>query len=340
MITEEQFRQLSEDVDPMAAALLGMNVTFRREIYQERARMNEIAVSQHGEDIESLKKQIDEKNREIADLQKAVETLEEQNQELTVALKSRNEEIKVLKTRISRLENDKKELEDELQSIKVKVGRMENDIKELNEAKILQEEKSVEMQESFEKVKSKMESRNQALKKEIKELRESQHKQEIPPPSGLAKGARQITPPLLPRHLQLADRELHASLSLGELCRQLQNRMYKVVFPNSFLSSRNYKMKNIHRDLEKLPQPTEEKERSKKKWQELNGKFKWDEAFEEAMKALQDSRNLDAHPTPLTEEGLNRAAELMDGKGNLKGWLSLKRVLELISIWKQLQQME
>ena len=91
MITEEQFRQLSEDVDPMAAALLGMNVTVRREVYQERARMNEI------EDIESLKKQIDEKNREIVDLRKAVETLEEQNQELTVALKSRNEEIKVLK---------------------------------------------------------------------------------------------------------------------------------------------------------------------------------------------------------------------------------------------------
>ena len=72
MITEEQFRQLSEDVDPMAA-LLGMNVTVRREVYQERARMNEIVMGQHGEDIESLKRQIDEKNREIVDLQKAVE---------------------------------------------------------------------------------------------------------------------------------------------------------------------------------------------------------------------------------------------------------------------------
>ena len=107
MITEEQFRQLSEDADPMAAALLGVNVTFRREVFQERARMNEIVMSQHGEDIESLKKQIDEKNREIIDLRKAVETLEEQNQELTVPLKSRNDEIKVLKTRISRLENDR-----------------------------------------------------------------------------------------------------------------------------------------------------------------------------------------------------------------------------------------
>lgn len=338
MITEEPFRQISEDLDPMAA-LLGMNVTLRREVYQDRARMNEMVVSQHSEDIESLKKQIDEKNKEIVDLRKAMETLEEQNQELTVALKSRNEEIKALKTRISRLENDKKELEDELRSVKVKVSRMENDIKELSEAKISQEEKNMEMQENFDKVSGKMESRNQALKKEIKEIRESQHK-EIPPSAGLPRGTRQIAPPLLPRHLQIADRELHASLSLGELCRQLQNKMYKIVFPNSFASSRNYKMKNIRRDLDKLPQPTEEKERSKKRWDELCLKFKWDEAYEEAMKALQDSRNLDAHPSPLSEDGLNRAAEMMDVKGNLKGWLSLKRVHELIAVWKQLQMME
>ena len=340
MITEEQIRQASEDVDPMAAAaLLGMNVTVRREVHQERARIYEFLVSQHSEEIDSLKKQVDEKDKEIVNLRKAVETLEEQNQELTVALKSRNEEIKGLKTRIGRLENDKKELEDELRSVKVKVNRMENDIKELSEAKMAQEEKNMELQENFDKVSGKMETRNQAIKKEIREIRESQHK-EIPPSVALQRGARQITPPLLPRHLQIADRELHASLSLGELCRQIQNKMYKVVFPNSFSSSRNYKMKNIRRDLDKLPQPTEEKERSNKRWDELNGKFKWDEAYEEAMKALQDSRNLDAHPSPLTEEGLNRAAEMMDAKGNLKGWLSLKRVLELISIWKQLQIME
>ena len=338
MIAEEQIRQISEDVDPMAAALLRMNVTLRREVFQERARMNDMLVGQHSEEIDSLKKQVDEKNKEIVDLRKALETLEEQNQELTVALKSRNEEIKALKTRIGRLENDKKELEDELRSVKVKVNRMENDIKELSEAKMAQEEKNTDLQENFDEVSGKMESRNQAIKKEIREIRESQHK-EIPPSVALQREARQITPPLLPRHLQIADRELHASLSLGELCRQIQNKMYKVVFPNSFSSSRNYKMKNIWRDLDKLPQPTEEKERSKR-WDELNGKFKWDEAYEEAMKALQDSRNLDAHPSPLTEEGLNRAAEMMDAKGNLKGWLSLKRVLELIFIWKQLQIIE
>ena len=71
MITEEQFRQIGEigEIDPMAA-LLGMNVTLRREVHQERARVNEVVVSQHTEDIESLKKQIDEKNKEIKKRQK------------------------------------------------------------------------------------------------------------------------------------------------------------------------------------------------------------------------------------------------------------------------------
>ena len=335
MITEENFRQNLEDFDPMAAInLLGLEV--RREVHQQRARLNDLVVV--NEDIEFLKKQIDEKNREIVDLRKAMESLEEQNQELTVELKSRNEEIKALKARIGRLENDKKDLEDELRSVKVKVNRMENDIKELSEAKVAQEEKNMILQENLNKVSGKMESRNQSIKKELKEMKESQH---IPPPSGgLPRAARQITPPLLRKHLQIVDRELHASLSLGELCRQLQNKMYKMVFPNSFSSVRNYKMKNIYRDLDKLPQATEEKERSKKKWGELHGKFQWDEAYEEAMKALQESRNIDAHPSPLTEEGLSRAAEMMDAKGTLKGWLSLKRVLDLIHIWKQLQTME
>ena len=120
MITED-LRELnvSEDIDPMTA-FLGMNaaVTVRREVIQDRARMSDMMFS-HGEEIELLQKHMDEKDREIVELRKAVETLEEHNQELNVALKSRNEEIKTLKTRIGRLENDKKELEDELRSVKV-----------------------------------------------------------------------------------------------------------------------------------------------------------------------------------------------------------------------------
>lgn len=240
MITEEQVRQIGEDFDPMAAALFGVNMTLRREVYQERARMNELVFSQHTEDIESLKKQIDEKNKEITELHNAMEKLEEQNQELTVELKSRNEEIKALKARLSRLESEKKDLEDELRSVKVKINRMEKDIKELNEAKIVQEEKNMELQENFDKVTGKLESRNQVIRKEMKDIRESQHKEISPPSVTIPRAGRQMLTPPLPRHLQIADRELHASLSLGELCRQFQNMLYKIIFPNSFMASRNH----------------------------------------------------------------------------------------------------
>ena len=136
-------RQLNEALDPMSA-LLGMNVMVRGEVHQERARMNDIFAS-HSEDIECLKIQLDDKNREITDLKNAVESLEEQNNELNVTLKLRNEEIKNLKARLGRLENEKKELEDELRSVQVKVGRLEKEIRDLNDAKIAQDEKNIEM---------------------------------------------------------------------------------------------------------------------------------------------------------------------------------------------------
>ena len=342
MITEEQnMRQLNEALDPMSA-LLGMNVMVRGEVHQERARMNDIFAS-HSEDIECLKKQLDDKNREITDLKNAVESLEEQNNELSGALKLRNEEIKNLKARLNRLENEKKELEDELRSVQVKVGRLEKEIRDLNDAKIAQDEKNIEIQERFDKVQGKMETRSQAMKKEMQAIKETQHKAEMSVPVGFARGGRQTSQlAMLPQPIQtLGDRELQASLSIGEMCQQVQNKMYKVIFPTLYAPKRSYKIKHIRRELEKYPNlSTEEKEESVKKWQELTGKFKWDEAHEEAMKDLQGKRNIDAHPSPLTEEGLTRAAELLDTKGNLKGWSSYKRVLELITIWKQLQQMD
>ena len=215
---------------------------------------------------------------------------------------------------------------------------MEKEIRDLNEARITQDEKNIEIQERFDKVQGKMETRSQAMKKEMQAIKETQHKAEMSIPVGFAKGGRQTShQAMLPQPF----RELQAPLSLGEMCHPVENKLYKVVFPTLYAPMRSYKMKHIRRELEKYPHlSTEEKEESVKKWQELTGKFKWDEAHEEAMKDLQGKRNIDAHPSPLTEEGLTRAAELLDTKGNLKGWSSYKRVLELITIWKQLQQMD
>ena len=44
MVAEDQFRQNMEEFNPMAA-LLGMDVTLRREVHQERARINELNIN-------------------------------------------------------------------------------------------------------------------------------------------------------------------------------------------------------------------------------------------------------------------------------------------------------
>ena len=53
------------------------------------------------------------------------------------------------------------------------------------------------------------------------------------------------------------------------------------------------------------------------------------------MKLLQENRNVDAHPR-ITVKLLQDAAEVMETKGNLKGWLT-RWVDVLIDMWKQLQ---
>ena len=309
----------------------------------QRERQNELTINQHAEDIESLKKEISQKDEEISDLRKAMKDLEERNNDLDIALKSRNEEVKTLKGRITRLESEKKDLEDELASVKVKLARIEKDVKDLGEARMDGEERDLKLEENLGKCSGKMESikgelkkvvdENQALKKEVKELKEAQHKF----PLVVSTGQQVLGPP--ERMIQ-APSELPASLLLGELCRQLQIQMYKIVFPNHFSATRNYKIKNIRYDLEKLPQPEDEKAKSKRKWEDLQAKFSLDKTYEEGIKALQDNRNNDAHPSLLTREALLKSAEIMNKSGSLKGWLSLEFVKRLIEMWPLLRQMD
>ena len=53
------------------------------------------------------------------------------------------------------------------------------------------------------------------------------------------------------------------------------------------------------------------------------------------MKQLQLNRNADAHPK-ITTQLLHEAVQVMDSKGNLKGWLSRDCVNVLIAMWEQL----
>ena len=133
--------------------------------------------------------------------------------------------------------------------------------------------------------------------------------------------------------------DLQASLRLGELSRQLQAKMYAFVFPQSYTPIANYKVKTIRRDLQRLPKTEEEKETARKKWDELQKKLKWNDMYEETLKLLQDNRNVEAHPK-ISTKLLQEAADTMDDKGNLKGWISREYIDVLIAMWRQLQSSE
>ncbi|CAH3027664.1 unnamed protein product, partial [Porites evermanni] len=62
MVAGDQFRQNMEEFNPMAA-LLGMDVTLRREVHQERARINELNINITKTSIPSKRKLIRNKKK-------------------------------------------------------------------------------------------------------------------------------------------------------------------------------------------------------------------------------------------------------------------------------------
>lgn len=287
--------------------------------------------------IDSLREKIEEKDEEISRLQMALKDLEDKNKKLEIALKTRIEEISKLKARINKLESEKKTLEDKLRNVEGKLDRVEREVERLEEAKNIHEDENANLKENFEVLAEEMKSveeklektrtENQVLKKEVKELKES-HQKLLP----LASARPMLSAP------QIAS-DVQASLYLGELSRQLQGKMYAYVFPQSFSPIGNYKVKTIRRDVERLPKTAEEKEKARKRWEELQNKLNWSEMYEDAIKLLQENRNMDAHPT-ISAKLLQKAVEIMDAKGNLKGRLSRECVDVLIKMWKILQSLE
>ena len=135
----------------------------------EREQINELIISQHSDEIESLKEKIEEKNEEISRLHKAMKELEDKNKRLDIALKTRIEEITKLKSRISKLETEKKGLEDKLRNVEGKLDRVEREVEELDKAKLAQEEENVSLREHLEIVSGEMES----VKKDLEKTRET-----------------------------------------------------------------------------------------------------------------------------------------------------------------------
>ena len=335
-LTEDELRQL------LRRQQLGLGIAEAAEVTivrgggptLDQGRITEsLKVHEHGEKIESLNKEIQKKDDEIAALQNALLELREKNDELNSALKSKDVEIEKLTSRIDELEEEKRELQRKLGSVEFDLGLLKKEVEKLAKAKLSQEQTSSKLKQDLERVWRNMETvkgdlekkrkENDDLKKEMRQVKDSQHKGLLP----LMLGARglQIKPP--PPHM-LPQTSLEASLHLGEMCRQLQIKLYKSVFPNSFVENINYKVDKIERHLKKFPN-TE----AQKKWDNIQKKFNWKEAYEEAISLLQETRNVEAHPE-ISKESLQCAISITAQTNDLSGWFSLQLLNDLMHMWE------
>ena len=323
-MSEPPSRRVEEANELMAAQSLSLQILGRLNVDAGIA-----------DQIESLKKDIEEKNEAITKLSKHVERLQEQNDELTSVLESKDEEIKALKEKIVKLEKEKKDIETKLRSVEVELEAVRKEVDGLRDANKINEEKNVKMEENVKKLTVKMEgvkksleeSRNEnvSLKKDVKSLRELVQRR---PPLGI------------PEKMALAsasDRAVeNATVILGELCRRLQAMMYKKVHPNSYDFKKSYKIKHITEDIEDLNDERQKLE-ARGRWEALKKKLNWTKTHTRAMKSIQESRNRAAHPE-FNEELLVQSVALMKKEGKLIDWHNPDRVKELIEMWKTLKQ--
>ena len=295
-------------------------------------------VHSHTKQIESLKREIEEKNDAQSRLNKKLKDLQEQNDELKITLESKNEETKALKEKISKLESEKKALETKLRSVESELEAVRKEVVELKEANKTSEERNAVLDMDVKKLSKKMDgmskdlaesiSENSTLKKEVKGLRE-----EVQNMASIWVPGRMSFPSLS------ADPVGKASLVLGEMCWRIQGMMYQKVLPNYYDNRKSYKVKHIEEDIQEL-EDERQKDEAKKRWVALKRKLNWKKTkYTRAMKSIQDNRNDTAHPD-LNEKLLISSVKLMDQEGKLTGWHTAECVNELIEMWKELVQLE
>ena len=118
-------------------------------------------VENHTRQIESLKKEIEERDNTLSRLNKELKDLQAQNDDLQITLESRNQEIEALKDKVDKLETERKILEKKLQYVEL----------EFKDLKIQNDEKNKEIRD----LKISLESKDNeitAMKRELKDLKD------------------------------------------------------------------------------------------------------------------------------------------------------------------------
>ena len=130
--------------------------------------------------------------------------------------------------------------------------------------------------------------------------------------------------------------EVEVSLLLATMCDEVENMMFKRIFPKIFHPKVQRKVK----DIEEILETSRDKEK-RDQWDSLQAELKWNSCHLDALKSLKRVRNKRAHSTEkLTEEALRVSVQKMIEEHFFKednSWLSVEVINELITMWKQLR---
>ena len=130
--------------------------------------------------------------------------------------------------------------------------------------------------------------------------------------------------------------EVQVSLLLATMCDEIQNMMFKRIFPQRF----NPKVQRKVKDIEDILRTSGDRE--KRMWASLQAELNWKYCHLDAVKSLKRVRNKRAHPVErLTEEALRVSVQKMTEEDFFEednSWLSVEVINELITMWKQLRE--
>ena len=129
--------------------------------------------------------------------------------------------------------------------------------------------------------------------------------------------------------------EVQVSLLLATMCDEIQNMMFKRIFPQRF----NPKVQRKVKDIEDMLRTSGDRE--KRLWASLQAELNWKYCHLDAVKSLKGVRNKHAHPVEkLTEEALRVSVQKMTEHffEEENSCLAVEVINELITMWKQLRE--
>lgn len=328
-------------------------------------------IEHYGDEIESLKTEIQEKDEKISRLNNEIKKLQAENDR-------KAKKIEQLENKIEELEHDKADLETKLDSVRAElaavkkqvanlkeenkasremVDKMSKQITELKEDKTDLESKLDSVQVEHTALKNRTEKQISKLIEENKASRdvrdetsrkleemaialELNEKENMSLRTEMKKVKetvrnRRTSPLYLPDSTEQAAEK--ASFYLAEMCSQIQAMMYQSVLPDSYDEKSSHKIDHIEEDIENEIKDTGPKQEAKRRWADLKKKLNWDQRLHLRMiKSLKCRRNKTAHPL-LNETVLWESLDLMKKHGVI-GERDAPRVEELIHMWKTLTE--